>query len=317
MALTNASPYNQGMKTRNTIIAAIACAALLFSCGPFGSRAARLENLKKEEAKGLLEKAKGFAALAAEMGWLKPKPKAVEGYLKNSDEGLGFKIVTSKDGRSMKTTVVWSAAARDKLLAEAAKKGYAASFEPVWHCRPYLDRSSPLPSAALQWNDAQLAEWLAWEWAAQAWKPKSDSDKAFSAASYVSYKAGQALLIKSLGSGSQVLAQWQESVWDRRTFQTLAIDLKGQVEGIITVNGAPEDRETVLKRIVGLWVKDYRANYSRRFITNAYVDFGKGDWVEPTALACMSWGSLGWVDWEKAFPGPVEDFDLLLKAVRK
>lgn len=304
------------MKARMAVLAAL-CAALLCSCGPFGSRTASLGKLSKADARAaaLLGRVEGFAGLAASMG-LK-KPAVVSSLVVDSDEGLGFKVTTSADGATMKSSIAWSTAARDRLLAKAAKSGRAASYEPFWHCRPWSDRTSPLPSAALEWSDARLAEWLAWEWAAKAWKPKSDSDAAFRAATYASYKAGQAMLIKTLGPGSRELAQWQEGLWDRRTFQTLAADLKGQAEGIFKANQDPQERETVLRRIVGFWAKDYRANYPKRFIANEYAGFGRDDWVEPTALWAMSWGYLGWKDWEAAFPGPIQDIGDFLKELKK
>ncbi|HET7838481.1 MAG TPA: hypothetical protein VFL04_01890, partial [Rectinemataceae bacterium] len=199
------------------------------------------------------------------------------------------------------------------LVAKDREKGLAYAIAPIWHLRPYMNRASPLPMAAFNWNDAELAEWLAWEWAA---KRQGGRDPKPAAVSYAAYWLAAAVVTRMQGPGSLQLARWREGVRDRRTFQLLASDLQGQVRGILASHTDPKDREATLRRIERNWLFSYQQQYSRRFLTNAYQGFGKDGWVDPLALEQIEGDTLGWGALEKLLPEGQGDAEALLRILK-
>ncbi len=304
-----------GIWAIHAVAAAIVMSSLASSCGlPVKS----ISSMERETDAKVSESLAGIADLAAKDGWKKPfAPKA---YLPGSDEGLGFKIVSVKENGRVDVKAVWSAAARDRAIEAAKRSSYSAAAIPIWHCRPWLDRDSPLPSSAISWTDAELGEWLAWEWAAKRIKPRKEDSPAYSLVSFIAYRANQRIIGASKGLGSQELARWQEKVWDRRTFYATAADLRGIVAGIMQAQKDPAERAAVMRNIVGAWLKDYAARYSDRFITNLYLDFGKGDWVEPAYALGLVSDVEGWKAWDATLPaslGSIKDLEPLLASKLK
>jgi len=264
--------------------------AFLASCSPFEGTIQAL-GPGQETLKTRIE---GLANIAASVGW--ENPGFPPGILTGSEQGLGYRILSSTDGLSPTSAVVWTSQERDKRLQAAQAQNLQTLVVPVWHVRPWLDQMSPLPSVAIHWTTAQLAEWLAWEWAAA--KGGVDTPEKRTRVAFFSYKFAETLVIRMQGAGSEELARWRESVRDRQTFQTLMVDLRGQVRGILATKADPEEKQDTLVRIQKAWFNGFTQQYPNRFLTNGYLAFGATGFVAPLGLEALEDDSLGWEAWD-------------------
>jgi hypothetical protein len=236
-----------------------------------------------------------------------------KGVLEGS-EAVGYKVVRSADGARMETRVLWSESAANEFVRKSKAGNFACAVTPVYHCRPWLNKDSPLPAAAARWNDAELGEWLAWEWAAR--RLGTRDPQRLSAVSFAAWRIDEALLARMQGPGSLQLARWREAVRDRRTFQILICDLQGQVKGILASHAEPKDRDSTLRRIERNWFFSYQQQYPNRFLSNGYRDFGKDSWVDPLVLEGIETDTLGWKRFESSAPQGMDQVPALLEALR-
>lgn len=245
------------------------------------------------------------------LGW--PDLWLPKGMLKETGGPLGYKIVYSKKNEKIKVQVLWSNKDKESFISTLKDKDNSFTVDVLYHCRPYLNKKSPLPGKATDWTDAQLGEWLCWEWAAK--KLGTNTPEKLSAVSFVAWKFNEAVMMKLLGSGSLELAHWKETVRDRRTFQVLVSDLLSQVLTVWNANPGSVEREKTLQRIEKNWFISYRQEYKNRFLTNLYMDFGKAGWVDPLDLHVIDQDTLGWKEWESAVPQVISNAEEILAVV--
>ncbi|MBN2443256.1 MAG: hypothetical protein JXJ04_17985 [Spirochaetales bacterium] len=258
---------------------------------------------------------KALKNIAIERGW--SEARIPKGILKESEGTLGYKVIYSTEDK-IKTRTFWLEKDKESFISTLQKKNTPYKEDLLYHCRPYLNKQSPLPMAALKWTDAQLGEWLCWEWAAK--KLGTNTPRKLSAVSFVAWKFNEAVITKLLGPGSLELAYWKETVRDRRTFQVLVSDLLSQVRNLMDSGPASADesseREKTLKRIQKNWFVSYRQEYKNRFLTNLYMDFGKTGWVDPLFLQLIGQETLGWKEWETSVPQVITKAEELLDVVK-
>jgi len=260
----------------------------LGACTPFGGQVKAFSGAEP----ALQNRVKALVNVAQDLGWKTAfvPDQVVEG----PGRPLGT-LVTQEDAKAVpRSLAVWdpSQVAAAQPGAPGAPKAEAA----LWHARPWVDLRSPLPAAARQWTDAELAEWLAWEWAADRLGVRTDRQAA--QVSFFAYKFAEAVVTRLQGPGSPELARWREGVRDRQTFELLVADLRDQVRGIVAAQADPAERKATLERIERHWLDVFHQQYMNRFLTNDHQAFGADGWVEPVALEQIPGETLGWKDWD-------------------
>jgi len=282
------------MKKCIYLITTITCVVIVFSCSPYSGSGAsmRLDSISKRPDADMSKKLQAVVNIAAQLGWVEtttPVRIIKTGTTtagSESQDTIGYKIVTFDEKNVLKTVFAWSIRDRDRLTASLDKKSLSYRVIALEHCRPWLDRDSPLPASASSWPRMKLLEWLVWEWSAKTLMKNNPMRE--SAVEYAVKVITPELARVQLGPDSIELTQWQDNFRDKSTFQTIASDLASQIKGILEAQPDPTERDIVLHRIQRAWFNDYSTNYPNRFLTNAYVDFGKGGYVDPLSILGMS-----------------------------
>jgi hypothetical protein len=255
---------------------------------------------------------KALMNISVERGW--PEPWVPGGVVMETAGELGYEVIYSEGDDKMKTRAFWSIKDKDSFIHTLQEKKISFIEEPIYHCRPYLNKKSPLPGAALEWSDTQLGEWLCWEWAAE--EIGTNTPRKLSGVSFIAWKFNETVITQLLGPGSLELTYWKETIRDRRTFQVLVKDLRSQVRAILDSNPESEERDKTLQRIEKNWFVSYRQEYKNRFLTNLYKNFGNSGWVDPLALFLIGEETIGWSEWESRAPQVITNGRELLEVVK-
>ncbi len=292
------------MKYSSIKAAIVAFSIFLFSCSPNSGLGAsmRLDTRSSKPDAAMTKKIQAVVNIAAQLGWKTTAlpSKILKGNPADPNaisDALGYRLVTLDEKNKLNTLLAWSTRDRDKLTAAFDQKSIAYQVFPLEHCRPWINKDSPLPASASTWPRIKLIEWLVWEWSAKTLLKKDAARE--SAVDYAVKTLTPEIARVQIGADSIELTQWQDAFRDKVTFYTLASDLATQIEGILAAQSNPTERDLVMHRIQRAWFNDYTTNYPNRFLTNGYVDFGKNGYLEPLSVLGMGFSFAGIRNFEK------------------
>ncbi|HON89290.1 MAG TPA: aminopeptidase [Spirochaetales bacterium] len=223
--------------------------------------------------------------------------------------------MTLKPVTSLVFTNQDAALAKKTALEKEGKEVFITTRNPL----VIGNKLAPLLEAWVSWpyerKIERVMQLIMYRFAVKTLKRK-DAD---TLACFLAEKATEEFLRKKISPASPILARYISEQRDARTFESLFPDFVERIHNLYAHKDPSLDAEAILKTremLLNTWIANYRQNYTNRFLTNAYVQFGN-PLPSDAELAAFSFKYKNWKTYANLFTEAQENVSQMLILIKK